>query len=161
MSFEKTWSGDWHSRILERVRQRGFATVTEYASDRVGVALVALADELGPDDIAADQLRSVLLDEATRSNTLPRLLCDLLVRELREALPQGWQAPLDERSRYKAISAVVHWKVPLQDHLNKERASAAGRDLINAELPHGWLPDGPDDPVIVAFVDRCRGRAPS
>lgn len=36
-----------------------------------------------------------------------------------------------------------------------------GQDLLNAELPTGWLPDDPDDPVIIAFVDRCLGRVPS
>jgi hypothetical protein len=50
----------------------------------VGLALVMLADELGSDHIAADQLQSVLLDEAQLINTVPRLLRDLLVRELRE-----------------------------------------------------------------------------
>ncbi len=25
MSYEKTWSGDWPARILERVKARGFA----------------------------------------------------------------------------------------------------------------------------------------
>jgi hypothetical protein len=32
---------------------------------------------------------------------------------------------------------------------------------MDAEFPTGWLPEGPDDPVIVAFVDRCLGQAPS
>jgi hypothetical protein len=62
MSFEKTWSGDWRSRIRDRVRLHGFETLTEYADDRAGVSLVVLADELGPDDIAAAQLRSMLLE---------------------------------------------------------------------------------------------------
>ncbi len=161
MSYEKTWSGDWHSRILERVRQRGFDTVTAYANDRVGVSLDVLADELGPEDIAGAQLQCLLLEEATRSNTVPRLLRDLFVRELRDRLPQGWNYPLDDRSRYEVAAALAHWGTELKDHLDDERTFAAGQDLLDAELPLGWLPDGPDDPVIVGFVDRCRGRAPS
>jgi hypothetical protein len=72
MSYEKTWSVDWHGRVLERVRRHGFQTVTDYANDRVGVSLDVLADELGPDDIAGAQLRCLLLEEATRSNGAPR-----------------------------------------------------------------------------------------
>ena len=45
--FGKIWSGDWHARVLERVQQRGFATVTQYTADRVGIPLVELAEELG------------------------------------------------------------------------------------------------------------------
>jgi hypothetical protein len=161
MSFEKTWSGDWHSRIRDRVRLHGFETLTEYAADRAGVSLVVLADELGPEDIAAAQLRSMLLEEATRSDTIPRLLRDLLVRELREALAQGWNHPLDDESRFRVAGAFADWWSELKDHLNHEMTTAASRAFLDAELPDGWLPDGPDDPVIVAFVDRCLGRAPS
>jgi hypothetical protein len=135
--------------------------VTDYASDRVGVPLLALANELGPEDIAAAQLRSVLLDEATRRNTVPRLLRDLFVRELRYRLPQGWNYPLDVESRSEVAGAYAGWWAELQDHLDHEASVSAARALLDAELPLGWLPDGPDDPVIVAFVNRCLGRAPS
>ncbi len=162
MSFDKTWSGDWHGRILERVRQRGFENVTQYASARIGVSLLVLADEIGPDDIAADQLESILVEEAIRTNTIPYVLRDLLVRGLREAIPQGWKHPLDERSRFQVVGALVDWEVDLKDHLvDHETVSTVGQEFLNAELPTGWLPDGPDDPVITAFVDRCLGRSPS
>jgi hypothetical protein len=55
----------------------------------------------------------------------------------------------------------VGWETELQDYLDETRTLTAGQDLMNAELPDGWLPDSPDDPVIIAFVDRCLGRAPS
>lgn len=161
MSFGKTWSGDWHSRILERVRLRGFETITQYTNDRVGVSLLVLAAELGPDDVAAAQLRSMLVDEAVRTNTVPRVLRDLFVRELRAALPQGWTHPLDDESRSRVIGALARWETELEEHLEEELTFTAGRGLLNTELPTGWLPEGPDDPVIVSFVDRCLGRAPS
>ena len=59
------------------------------------------------------------------------------------------------------VIAVVQWQGELQAYLDKDRTFRAGKDLQKAELPAGWLPEGPDDPVIVAFVDRCLGRAPS
>jgi hypothetical protein len=95
VSFEKTWSGDWHGRILERVQHRGFKSVTQYVSNRPGVSLLVLADELGPDDIAAVQIESLLVEEAIRTRTIPHVLRDLLVRELHYALPHGWKYPLD------------------------------------------------------------------
>jgi hypothetical protein len=161
VSYAKTWSGDWHGRILERVRQRGFENVTQYASTRIGVSLLVLAEELGPDDIAAVQLGSILVEEATRTNTIPHVLRDLFVRNLRERLPQGWKYPLDEESRVKVVGALVDWETELKDHLDKGPTFTAGQEFLDAELPIGWLPDGPDDPVIITFVDRCLGRVPS
>lgn len=161
MSFTKIWSGDWHGRILKRVRQRGFHTVTQYAGERPGISLLELADEIGPDDIAAAQIRSMLVEEAVRTRAVPRVLRDLFVRELRQSLPQGWKHPVDEEARFEITGALAHWEAELQDHLEEERAFEAGQDFLNAELPNGWLPEGPDDPVIIAFIDRCLGRAPS
>ena len=42
-----------------------------------------------------------------------------------------------------------------------EAQAKSGHDLLNAELPTGGLPEGPEDPVIIAVVDRCLGRVPS
>ena len=159
--YQKTWSGDWHARILERVYRLGFDTVTQYAADRVGVSLIDLASELGSDDVAGIQVMRMLLEEAIRINTVPRLLRDLLVRELRQALPQGWEYPLSETSRSKVARALGRWKLELKEYLDKDVTFAAGQDLLNAELPAGWVPEDPDDPVIIAFVERCLGRVPS
>jgi hypothetical protein len=159
--FGKTWSGDWPARVLDRVQRRGFATVTQYAAERVGTPLVELAEELGPDDVAADQIMHLLIEDAVRTKTVPRMLRDLFVRELREGLPQGWRAPFDDEARSEVARALARWETALADHLDKPSTFSAGQDFMNAELPIGWLPAGPEDPVIVAFVDRCRGRMPS
>ena len=165
MSFEKAWSGDWHSRILERVHQRGFETITGYLSERPGASLLVLATELGAEDIAAVQIRSILVEEAIRTGAIPLALRDLFIRELHYALPQGWKHPLDDASRSEVAGALARWQTELEitDHLdcfNDEMTFKAGQDLMNAELPTGWLPEGPDDPIIVAFVDRCLGVCP-
>jgi hypothetical protein len=125
-----------------------------------------LAKELGADDVAAVQIRSILVEEALRSRAIPRALCDLFVRELHYALPHGWKHPLDDASRSEVAGALARWQTELEiaDHLdcfNDEMTFKAGQDLMNAELPTGWLPEGPDDPVIIAFVERCLGRVPS
>jgi hypothetical protein len=157
--YQKSWSGDWHARVLERVRRLGFSTVTQYAADRVGIWLVDLAKELGSDDVAGVQVMWVLVEEAIRTNTVPWVLRDLFVRWLREDLPHGWKHPLDDESRSSVAGALAGWETELQDHLDEERVFKAGQELLNAELPAGWLPEGPDDPIIIAFVDRCLGRA--
>jgi hypothetical protein len=161
MAYEKTWAGDWPARVRERVKARGFASVTEYGRHRTGVPLLELAHELGPDDVAAHQIRCLLIEEALRSKTFPQMARDLFERELRKALPEGWQQPLDDATRYEVVGAISDWYAELQDYVDHPATMAAGKEFLNAELPVGWLPEGPDDPVIVAFVDRCLGRAPS
>lgn len=159
--YQKTWSGDWHARILERVQRLGFATVTAYGAQRMGCSLIDLAEELGSDDVAGVQVMCLLLEEAIRANTLSRALRDLFIRWLREAIPEGWKSPVDDEFRFVASGAISGWYAELREYLDDEATTTAGKDFLNAELPTGWLPDGPDDPVIVAFVDRCLGRAPS
>lgn len=166
MSFAKAWSGDWHGRIVERVNQRGFATLMQFAGECPGVSLWALAHELGPEDVAAVQIRSVLVDEAVKMRMVPHVLRDLLVRELRSALPTGWRSPLDEHARYQVGGALASWKAELtiEDQLHcfdDDMTFEAGQRLLDAELPDGWLPEGPSDPIIVVFVERCLGHAPS
>ncbi|HWO21865.1 MAG TPA: hypothetical protein VNO30_24010 [Kofleriaceae bacterium] len=161
--YQKSWSGDWHARILERAQRLGFDTVTQYAAARVGVSLVDLANELASDseDVAGVQIMWMLVEEAIRTHTIPRVLRDLFVRELREVLPQGWKSPLDDASRSQVADALATWGAELRELLPEETTFTAGRAFLNAELPNGWFPEGPDDPVIVSFVDRCLGRAPS
>ena len=166
MVLEKAWSGDWHGRILERVSQRGFQTVTRYASERPGVSLRALARELGAGDVAAAQIRTILVAEALRTGTVPRVLRDLLVRRLRQSLPGGWQHPLGGAARSRVGRALATWLAELRfaEHLHcfdEEMVFEAGQRFMSADLPAGWLPEGPDDPVVTMFVDRCLGRAPS
>ena len=166
MFSRKAWSGDWHDRILERVHERGFKTVTQYAGERPGVSLVVLAKELGMDDGAALQFRSILLVEGLRTRTLPRALRDLFVRELRESLPEGWTHPPDADSRARVAGTAARWQTMTEigedlDCFDEGMTFKASQDLMQAELPARWLPEGPDDPVIIAFVDRCLGRLPS
>jgi hypothetical protein len=123
------------------------------------VSLFDLAAELGSDDVAAAQVLSMLLEEAFRTNTLPHVLRDLFARELCEAIPQGWKRPLTGEPRSKVAGAISSWYAELHDYLEHEDTMSAARALLDAELPDGWLPDGPDDPVVVSFVDRCLGHA--
>jgi hypothetical protein len=164
LSIAKIWSGDWHGRILERVHARGFATVTQYAEANPDVSLLVLAEDLGPDDVASGQIRSILVDEAVQIGSVSRLLRDLFVRELCYSLSHGWRHPLDAKARARVARVLAFWRAELEfedllDCIDEESLLKAGQDFMDAERPTGWLPDGPDDPVIIAFVERCLRRA--
>ena len=126
------------------------------------MSLLALAQAARTDDVAAVQVMCMLLEEAIRTNTLTRLLRDLFERELRKALPEGWKQPLDDTTRYRSLARSSGWYSELPGSPRSRCYHGSGKEVsLSAELPAGWLPDGPDDPVIITFVDRCFGRAPS
>ena len=64
MNEGRSWQSNWKVRLYERVRERGYNSLTAFAEARPTASLVALADELGEDDIAAVQVFSGLVAKA-------------------------------------------------------------------------------------------------
>lgn len=73
MSEGSAWRGHWKVRLHERIRERGYSSLTALAEVRPTASLVELAEELGEDDVAAVQVFSGLLAEAERSRQITRL----------------------------------------------------------------------------------------
>ncbi|HEX8436187.1 NUDIX hydrolase, partial [Archangium sp.] len=109
MSEDQSWEGNWKVRLYERVRERGYDSLTAFAEARPTLPLVELAHELGGDDVNAVQLFSGLVAEAERSHRLTRLVRGQLVRELWESLPDGWPAMLDDEARLEVAIALGSW----------------------------------------------------
>ncbi|WP_309896302.1 NUDIX hydrolase [Archangium sp.] len=151
MSDGRSWEGNVKARLYERVRERGYDSLTAFAEARPTDSLLALADELGPDDIAAVQVFSGLVAEAERSRKVTRLVRGQLVRELAEALPNGWPAVLDDTNRFKLAVALARWGTytPETHEQHVERAKAA----LRATPPQpGWRPLGPDDELLLTLL---------
>jgi len=154
MSEGGAWRGNWLVRLQERVRDRGYSSVTAFAEARPTASLSELADELG-EDIAGVQIHKVLVDEADRSHKLPRLVRATLVREFRDWLPNGWPASLDPDveggDRFKVAAALSGWTSYSPDPY-QERVRLAG-DLLMAHPPQpGWYPEGPDDELLRTLI---------
>ena len=100
MNEGRSWRSNWKVRLYERVRERGYTSLTAFAEARPTASLVALAEELGEDDINAVQVFSGLVAEAERSHQITRLVRGQLVRELSQSLPDGWPAVMDDANRF-------------------------------------------------------------
>jgi hypothetical protein len=156
-----TWKGNWKNRVYERVAARGFSTVTDFADSRPTASLLELADELGPEDVAAIQLETLLYDEAKESGYVDRFARSLLVRSLRERIPDGWN--VGERYDFdsEAAGGFGRWTAIL-DEMHDEAAWQVWQSLRAANIPRGWLPSGPDDPILlrafegVSFNEPCQ-----
>ncbi|PTL84752.1 NUDIX hydrolase [Vitiosangium sp. GDMCC 1.1324] len=147
MNEGRTWRGNWRVRLYERVRERGYDSLTAFAEARPTASLVTLAEELGEDDINAVQIFSGLVAEAERSRRIIRLVRSQLVRELAEALPNGWPAVLDDANRFKVAVALARWSTYTPE-THEERADQVGDALLATPPPPGWRPLGPDDELL-------------
>ncbi|MFL5356616.1 NUDIX hydrolase [Archangium sp.] len=147
MSDGRAWQGNMKARLYERVRKLGYDSLTAFANARPTASLVALADELGKDDIAGVQVLSGLLAEAEQHKQVTRFVRDVLVRMLCQSLPNGWPAVLDDTHRFKVAKALGSW-FAYTPETHKERADKAGDALLATPPPPGWRPLGPDDELL-------------
>jgi hypothetical protein len=147
MTDGRSWEGNWKVRLYERVRKRGYESLTSFAEAHPTASLVALAEELGGDDVNAVQVFSGLVAEAERSHQLTRLVRGQLVRELFECLPDGWPAVLDDANRFKVANAIGSW-IAFTPEPHKERARQVRTALLATPPRPGWRPLGPDDELL-------------
>ena len=147
MTDGRSWHGNWKVRLYERVHERGYDSLTTFAEARPTTSLVALAEELGKDDVNAVQVFSGLVAEAERSHQLPRLVRSQFVRELHEAFPNGWPAVLDDETRFDVAHALARWSTYTPE-THKERVKQARAVLRASPPPPGWRPLGPDDELL-------------
>lgn len=147
MTDGRSWEGNWKVRVYERLRERGYTSLTAFAEARPTASLVALAEELGEDDVNAVQVFSGLVAEAERSHQLTRLVRSQLVRELWEFVPNGWPAVLDDANRFKVANALGSW-ISFTPEPYEERARQAGDALLATPPPPGWRPLSSDDELL-------------
>ncbi|RKH11275.1 NUDIX hydrolase [Corallococcus praedator] len=147
MTDGRSWQGNWKARLDERFRERGYDSLTAFAEARPTASLVALAEELGQDDIAGVQVFSGLVAEAERSQQLTRLVRGQFVRELYACLPNGWPAVLDDDARMEVALVLSQWSAYTPE-THKERVRLARAALRTTPPPPGWRPLGPDDELL-------------
>jgi hypothetical protein len=151
VSGDRSWEGNWKARLYGRVRERGYDSLTAFAEARPTASLVALAEELGEDDIAGVQVFSGLVEEAERSHQVTRLVRGQLVRELSQHLPNGWPAVLDDATRFEVAHALARWTTYTPD-THQKRVKQARAALRATPPPPGWRPLGPDDELLLTLL---------
>ncbi|WP_434391203.1 NUDIX hydrolase [Melittangium boletus] len=150
MGDDLSWKGHWKTRLHERVRDRGFASLTAFAERHPTRSLVDLADELG-EDVNAVQVFSGLVAEAERSQQLTRLVRAQFAREFAEGLPEGWPPVLDDAHRFKVARTLGLW-VSYTPSSHQERARRVGDALLARPPPTGWRPLSSEDRLLRALL---------
>ncbi len=151
MSDGRAWQGNVKARLYERVRERGYDSLTAFADARPAVPLHLLAEELGKDDVAGVQVLSGLLAEAERRKQVTRFVRDVFTRLWSQSVPEGWPAVMDEDNLFKVAEALGSWSAyPPETH--EERVKKARKALRATPPPPGWRPLGPDDELLRALL---------
>ncbi len=151
MSNSHPFQGNWVSRLYERVRERGYDSLTAFSEARPTASLVALAEELGPDDVAGVQVFKGLVADAERNRRVTRLERSQFVRELYECLPDGWPTVMDDTNRFKVAEALGSWSA-FTPETHEERVTQARAALRATPPPPGWRPLGPDDELLLTLL---------
>jgi hypothetical protein len=142
----KAWRGDWAERIRQRVVERGYTSVSAFAAAHPVATFIDLALLLG-DDVAAIQLEDLMLKEAyslKNAQALGDFARCALVRIFRLCAPEGWS----DVDTFPRIHAVASWTTALGDEYEQESDRVWAR-LESLSPPAGWLPSGPEDPLLV------------
>ncbi|WNG54091.1 NUDIX hydrolase [Archangium gephyra] len=151
MSDGRAWQGNVKVRLYERVRERGYDSLTAFADARPAVPLHLLAEELGKDDVAGVQVLSGLLAEAERRKQVTRFVRDVFARLWSQSVPEGWPAVLDDANRFKVAEALGSW-FAYTPETHKERVDQASDALFATPPPPGWRPLGPDDELLLTLL---------
>lgn len=151
------WSGDWVARVFDRVRGRGYESLMEFAASLPCAPFGELADQLGH-DVAAAQVERLLLLEASRTGRVNELARNNLVREIHHSLPSGWGRGDAFDSSLSAALAV--WATTIEGISNR-CLDSMWEFFHTIEMPDGWLPSGPDDPVLKRAFAGMRFDAPA
>jgi hypothetical protein len=150
------WRGDWKQRLLDLVQVRGYTSVSEFVDAHPLRGLVQLANDLGGGDVAAVQIETALVEEARSTGRLEPRARDLFCRRL-AALSDGWPGPATQRTEdqeARARRALSGWPPHTMPELTREHVVSLGKALLSStELPRGWRPTGPDDPVVVDLFE--------
>jgi len=170
----QAWSGNWQTRIAERLRVRGFVSMTAFTEANPTTCLEALAEELSTDheagidhaDVAAEQLVRIWREEANRGGpeAVERFARRTLVGELHRDLPEGWRSEWSSEEARPAMSRMTGATSAWACNLGKEDRSAANRVLDamidegrSGRIPPGWLPVSADDALLVDIFRRHWG----
>ena len=151
MSHGSAWEGNWKARLYERIRERGYDSLTTFAEARPAVPLYLLAEELGKDDVAGVQVLSGLLAEAEQRKQVTRFVRDVLVRMLSQSVPDGWPAVMDDANRFKVAEALGSWSAYTPE-THEKRVEQARAALRATPPPPGWRPLGPDDELLLMLL---------
>ncbi len=123
--------------------------MSDWLNSLPAVTYPELAKKLGI-PVAAMQIVLIQLKEADTPSKKRQASADMLVRELNQYLPDGWE--LGEKTDFRRASAFAAWASNTRDKSVKldpnHRARAVFDALKLLNPPKGWLPKSTGDSFV-------------
>lgn len=150
----------WTEALSRTLEARGFVSLSAYVDSRPESSLAELATDLGGPDTTPIALEQRLIVEAEATGTIERCARGILARELRDELPRGWNSSEGDGgnemySQARRLSEVFLALAIALPEAYRDAIDRVQRAMSAAELPTGWLPEGPDDPALVELFTCC------
>ena len=146
-----TWHPDWQNGVVRAAQAKGFNTLISFLASMPNRPYADVAAALGG-HIAPIQIVSVQYQEARSPDALRDAAKDALCRNIVEKLPQGFGT--GEDAAFKWVLALTSWGSELQVTGGHPELRPTIRRIQDKLKPaQGWLPLGPDDPVIAQVFD--------
>jgi hypothetical protein len=142
----------YESALYDRIRRSGFSSVTEFIEAFPGETYYQLARWRVRPNIMPIFLMEAHAREAVEQREVRRFAMELLVREMRAALPSGWHHIKDKGLDGRTVSAVAELDTQLKNaqapQADLEAVDRTWKGLLALGPPIGWLPKDTDDPLI-------------
>jgi hypothetical protein len=143
-------TGRWHpdpSAFLDRRLSEQGRSVQQFLADRPGLWWGKLAREFD-EPLATVQLMAYAQEAAAKGRWLDWFARDALARTLHRWLPSGWHYKNDVDA--ETADAFSDWITTMGalGQSSRDMARAVVETLKQSHLPLGWLPNGPDDPLL-------------
>lgn len=147
------WLPNWNNRVFQAVRELGFPSLAAFLAKVPSLPYDQVAKRLG--HFAPIQIIDAQFQEARELNCVRAAAMDSICRELAEELPEGWG--IGEEADWRSIHALSSWTSEIivtgECEELRYQLRAISTALRALPPPIGWLPGGPDDPIIVAIFD--------
>lgn len=150
------WAQDWPDNVVLTAQSIGYRDLTHLLNSMpakpYAKVVLALNDQFAP-----AQIVSVQYGEAHKAGTVRNAARDALCRHIVKRFPDGWH--VGEKAEWQAIRAISSWSSEALATGNckefESRFDNIGDHLLkDACPPKGWIPTGPDDPVITEAFDK-------
>jgi hypothetical protein len=149
----RMWSPGWKERFKAAIGARSYSTVEEFLNHHPCRPYDEIVELFGK-EFAAVQIIACQFDEARRNRTTLNAIGDVLSRHIVDQFPSGWAT--GENADYRRASALASWGSDCQVTGQVERFDDLFDCFVERFKPAiGWLPHGPDDPVIMAPLNEC------
>lgn len=152
MTLGQMWGGDWRARIRGRIHALGCETMSDFFNRHPAEPYHKMARRLGA-DVAAAQLMWMQFEEISGADEFRLAAMDGLTRVIRNHLKRGWG--VGRHVVFNTSHAYAVWLSLLRLYAGASRAEAVWDALEALDPPPGWLPDGPEDPIIQAAFDKA------